>query len=155
MKFANDATQLIGNTPLLKLNRITNGAEATVLAKLEFYNICGSVKDRIGISMISDVEEQGLINKNSIIIESTSGNTGISLAFVCTIKGYRLILTMPETMSVERRKILKALGAELVLTQGEKGIPGAVEKAETLAKEVPNSFIPQQFRNPANPKIHR
>ncbi|MFH1381435.1 MAG: cysteine synthase A [Chloroflexota bacterium] len=152
---ARNSTELIGNTPLVRLNRITQGIDAEVVAKLESFNPVHSVKDRIGVAMIADAEERGLINKNTVIIEPTSGNTGIALAFVCATRGYRLILTMPETMSVERRQLLSIFGAELVLTPGSEGMKGAIRKAEELAAENPGSFIPQQFKNPANPEIHR
>ncbi|MRG76559.1 MAG: cysteine synthase A [ANME-2 cluster archaeon] len=154
-KIFDGITQTIGRTPLVRLNRVTEGCQATVIAKLESFNPLGSVKDRIALSMIEAAEEDNRIKEDTLIIEPTSGNTGIGLACVCAAKGYRLILTMPDTMSMERRKILRLLGAELVLTPGEKGMTGAIDKAEKLAKELPNSFIPQQFRNPANPEVHR
>jgi cysteine synthase A len=157
MKYADTITDLIGHTPLLKLNRFAaeNGLEATILAKLEYFNPAGSVKDRIARAMLDDAEAKGLLKPGAVIIEPTSGNTGIGLAAVSAARGYRMILTMPETMSVERRKLLKAYGAELVLTDGSKGMKGAIAKAEELAAEIPNSFIPGQFTNPANPAAHR
>lgn len=156
-KIARNLTELIGNTPLLELSNYNRneGAGAAIIAKLEYFNPGGSVKDRIGYAMIKDAEDRGLINKDSVIIEPTSGNTGIALAFVAAARGYRIILTMPETMSMERRNLLKALGAELVLTPGPDGMKGAIKRAEELAQEIPNSFIPQQFKNPANPEMHR
>jgi len=154
-KIADDITKLIGNTPLVRLNRIGNGLEGTLVAKLESFNPLSSVKDRIGVSMIEEAEKEGIIKKNTVIIEPTSGNTGVALAFVCAAKDYRLILTMPDSMSIERRQLLSILGAEVVLIPGQEGMLGAVRKAEELLKNIPNSFMPQQFKNPANPKIHR
>lgn len=156
MKIAEDITKLIGNTPLVRINRLSEGLAATIVAKVESFNPAGSVKDRIALSMIETAEQEGKITPNkTVIIEPTSGNTGIGLALVCAVKGYRLILTMPETMSLERRMLLKAYGAELVLTPGTLGMQGAIDKAKELAQEMPDTFIPLQFSNPANPAIHR
>jgi len=151
----NDITKTIGRTPLVRLNKINKGLEAEIVVKCEFFNPLSSVKDRIGVAMIEAGERDGRIKEDTVIVEPTSGNTGIALAFVCTAKGYRLILTMPDTMSVERRVLLRMLGAELVLTPGAEGMPGAIRKAEQIIKENPKSFMPQQFNNPANPEIHR
>lgn len=154
-KIYEDITKTIGHTPLVRINNLTKGFNATILAKLESFNPLSSVKDRIGVSMINAAENEGLIKKDTVIIEPTSGNTGISLAFVCAARGYKLILAMPETMSLERRQLLKIFGAELVLTEGPRGMAGAIEKANELAANTKNSFVPQQFNNLANPEIHR
>ena len=155
MKIANSVVDLVGNTPLVKLNRVTEGSVATVVAKLEYYNPGHSVKDRIGMSMIDAAEKAGLIKSDTIIVEPTSGNTGIALAMVCAARGYQCVLTMPETMSKERRMLLRAYGAELILTPGPQGMPGAISKAEELVASDKRYFMPQQFNNPANPEIHR
>ena len=154
-KIYNNIVETVGRTPLVKLNKVTAGVDATILLKCEFFNPLGSVKDRIGMAMIADAEARGVLNKDTVIIEPTSGNTGIALAFVAAAKGYQLILTMPETMSLERRTLLAMLGAKLVLTPGAEGMKGAIARAEQLARETPNSWIPQQFNNPANPEIHK
>src|SRR5687767_7960005 len=151
----NNIVETVGRTPLVKLNRVSAGVDATILLKCEFFNPLGSVKDRIGMSMIEDAERRGVLKKDTVIIEPTSGNTGIALAFVAAAKGYKIILTMPETMSLERRTLLAMLGAKLVLTPGSEGMKGAIARAEQLAKETPNAWIPQQFENPANPEVHR
>src|ERR1700729_42372 len=150
----NNIIETVGHTPLVRLNKVTDGAPATILVKCEYFNPLGSVKDRIGMAMIEDAEKRGILKKDSVIVEPTSGNTGIALAFVAAAKGYKVILTMPETMSLERRTLLAMLGAKLVLTPGTEGMKGAIARAEQLAKETPNSWIPQQFENPANPAIH-
>jgi cysteine synthase A len=155
MNIKNSISKTVGNTPLVRINKLVEGIDAVILAKLEFFNPLSSVKDRIGVAMIEDAERRKLLHKDSVIIEPTSGNTGIALAFVAAEKGYRLILTMPETMSLERRQLLKALGAEVVLTEGAKGMKGAIDKAEDLLKSIPKSFMPGQFSNPANPQAHR
>ncbi len=154
-KIVNDITELIGNTPLVELNKIAKDVDAKIVGKLEFFNPCGSVKDRIGVSMITEAEKKGLLKKNSVVVEPTSGNTGIALAFVCAVKGYRLVLTMPDTMSIERMKMLEAFGAEIVLTPGSEGMKGAIKEAEGIVKKNCKAFMPQQFKNPANPEIHR
>ena len=156
-KIAENLTDLIGNTPLLELSNFNrkHNLDATIIAKLEYFNPAGSVKDRIGFAMIDAAEKQGLLNKDSVIIEPTSGNTGIALAFVAAAKGYRLIIALPETFSIERRNLMKALGAELIMTPGAEGMKGAIRRATELAAVTPNSFLPQQFKNPANPEIHR
>ncbi|HPW45467.1 MAG TPA: cysteine synthase A [bacterium] len=152
---ASDVTELIGNTPMVRLNKISAGIDATLLCKLEFFNPCSSVKDRIGVNMVDEAEKDGVLKKGGTIIEPTSGNTGIALAMVAAVRGYRIILTMPETMSLERRALLKMLGAEIVLTPGVEGMKGAIGKAQELHSEIPGSFMPQQFENPANPDAHR
>src|SRR5262249_4560229 len=151
----NNIVETVGRTPLVRLNHVTQGVDGTILLKCEFFNPLGSVKDRIGMSMIEDAERRGILNADTTIIEPTSGNTGIALAFVAAAKGYKLVLTMPETMSLERRTLLAMLGAKLVLTPGPEGMKGAIARAEQLAREIPHSWIPQQFDNPANPDIHR
>ncbi len=155
MRIAEDMTKLVGSTPLVRINKLARDLHAEIVAKLEFFNPCGSVKDRIGVAMVEAAEKSGSLKRDSIVVEPTSGNTGIALAFVCAVKGYRLILTMPETMSQERKNMLRALGAELVLTPGDRGMRGAIEKAEEITRQSPGAFMPQQFRNPANVEIHR
>ena len=155
MKIARDMTELVGSTPLVRINKLGHGLGGKIVAKLEFFNPCGSVKDRIGVSMVEAAEKSGLLDKNTTLVEPTSGNTGIALAFVCAVRGYRLILTMPETMSRERKAMLRAFGAELILTPGEKGMRGAIEKAEEIVKAHPKALMLQQFKNKANPEIHR
>ena len=155
MKIANDITELVGNTPLVRIRRLTRDSVADVVAKLEFFNPASSVKDRIGVSMIEAAEQAGKINPDTIILEPTSGNTGIALAFVCASRGYPCVLTMPDTMSVERRLLLRGYGAQLVLTPGSEGMAGAIRKAQEMAANDSRYFIPQQFKNPANPEVHR
>lgn len=154
MNVADNITKLVGNTPLVRLNKVTGSLEVEIVAKLESFNPLSSVKDRVGAAMIEDAESRGLIKKGGVVIEATSGNTGIALAFVCAVKGYKLILTMPDTMSMERRKLLETLGAEVVLTKGDGGMAAAVRKAEELYNKIPNAFMPKQFCNPINPKVH-
>ena len=154
MNIADNITKLVGNTPLVRLNKVTGSLEVEIVAKLESFNPLSSVKDRVGAAMIEDAESRGLIKKGGVVIEATSGNTGIALAFVCAVKGYKLILTMPDTMSMERRKLLETLGAEVVLTKGDGGMAAAVRKAEELYNKIPNAFMPKQFCNPINPKVH-
>jgi len=155
MKVADSMLELVGGTPLVRLNKLAAGLGATILGKLEFFNPCASVKDRIGFAMIEAAEREGKLHKSMVVVEPTSGNTGIALAFVCAVKGYRLLLTMPDTMSIERRALLRAFGADLVLTPGSEGMLGAVKKATEIAESDPKYFMPQQFNNPANPEIHR